>query len=154
MYCNAIFSPPPPLRYISLVISLKCVCTLKFHTQGSLSLICALPILLYYNSTGLLLKILPLTLHSAGTLAHPGTWDHWWVECNICSKKPRGSCASRNRDKGQRQALAYPASWDHWDQYTQESTWVAEATELLGFVISYCILFVLFGYLLLKACYF
>jgi hypothetical protein len=23
---------------------------------------------------------------AAGTLAHPWSWDHWWVECNICSK--------------------------------------------------------------------
>jgi hypothetical protein len=29
------------------------------------------------------------------------------------------------------QALAHPGSWDHWNQSTQESTWVAEAKELL-----------------------
>ena len=76
------------------------------------------------------------------------------MECNISSKKPRGSCASRNRDKGNPpnqglgflllgasptstwsqtwRALTHTGSWDHGDQSTQESTWVAEATELLG----------------------
>jgi hypothetical protein len=27
------------------------------------------------------------TLHAASTLAHLGSWDQWWVECNICFKK-------------------------------------------------------------------
>jgi hypothetical protein len=36
----------------------------------------------------------PRTLNAAGTLAHPGSWENWWVEHNICSKKPRRSCAS------------------------------------------------------------
>jgi hypothetical protein len=75
------------------------------------------------------------TLHAAGTLAHTWSWDHWWVECNICSKYPRGSCACRKRDKGNphnqqlgfipvstspmplwertRRALAHSGSWDH-----------------------------------------
>jgi hypothetical protein len=26
------------------------------------------------------------TLHAASTRAHSGSWDHWWVEYNICSK--------------------------------------------------------------------
>lgn len=52
------------------------------------------------------------------------------VEWN--ATKTRGFCASINRVKGQRQALAQPESWDHWDQSTQENTWAAEATELLG----------------------
>jgi hypothetical protein len=47
-------------------------------------------------------------------------------------QNPRGSYASSNRVKGQRQALAHPESWEHWHQFTQESTWAAEATELLG----------------------
>jgi hypothetical protein len=72
------------------------------------------------------------SVHTAGKLEQPGPWDHWWVECNISSKNPRGSCAWSNRVKGQRQALAHPESCDHWDQSMQETTWVAEATELLG----------------------
>ena len=71
------------------------------------------------------------TLNTAGILAHPGSWDHWWVKCNICLKKI-GSCASRNRVKGQRQALTHPESWDHWDYSTQESSWAGEVTEILG----------------------
>jgi hypothetical protein len=74
----------------------------------------------------------PETLHTADTVAHQGSWDHWWVELNISSKKPRRPCASSNRVKGQRQALAHPESCDHWDQSMQESRWAAEATELLG----------------------
>jgi hypothetical protein len=27
------------------------------------------------------------TLHATGALAHPGSWDHWWMESNICSKE-------------------------------------------------------------------
>jgi hypothetical protein len=53
------------------------------------------------------------------------------VECNISSKKTRGSCASSDRVKGQRQALVYPESLDHWDQSTQEGTLAAKATEIL-----------------------
>ena len=64
-------------------------------------------------------------------ISQKGSWDHWWVECNICSKDQRGSCASSNRVKGQRPALALPELWVHWDQSIQESTLAREATELL-----------------------
>jgi hypothetical protein len=73
----------------------------------------------------------PGTLHAAGILAHQGPWDHWWVACNISSKNPRGSCASSNRVKGKRQTLAYSEYWSHWDQSMQESSWAAEATDIL-----------------------
>jgi hypothetical protein len=40
------------------------------------------------------------TLHSSGAQAHPGSCDHWWVECNICSKTTqRGLC---QQDQGHR----------------------------------------------------
>jgi hypothetical protein len=29
------------------------------------------------------------TLHTTGPLAHPGSWDHWWMEPNICSQESR-----------------------------------------------------------------
>ena len=63
------------------------------------------------------------TLHTAGTLAHPGSWDHWWVEHNICSKKPRDKGNLPNQLVGTspapswvwpQQALEHPGSWDHW----------------------------------------
>ena len=54
------------------------------------------------------------------------------MERNISSKKSRGSCASKNRVKGHRQALAHPEYWDHWNQFMQKSTWAAEATKFLG----------------------
>jgi hypothetical protein len=38
----------------------------------------------------------PEDSHTAGALAHPGSWDYWWVGCNISSK----TWASRNRDTG------------------------------------------------------
>ena len=93
------------------------------------------------------------TLHTAGTLAHPGSWVHWWVEHNICSKTHGGFCARRNRDKGNpfdqwlgfiqdgassmpswawtQQALAHPGSWDHWDQWMQENTWATDIKRIL-----------------------
>jgi hypothetical protein len=68
-----------------------------------------------------------------GHCSTPSIWDHWLVERNFSSpKRSRGSCVSSNRVTGQRQALAHLESWDHWDQSIKESTWAAEATELLG----------------------
>jgi hypothetical protein len=40
------------------------------------------------------------TLHATGTLAHPGSWDHWCMEHNICSKTTcRGLCQQEQRHR-------------------------------------------------------
>jgi hypothetical protein len=41
-----------------------------------------------------------MALHATGILAHPGSWDHWWVEHNIGSKKHRGDFTNRTREAG------------------------------------------------------
>ena len=93
------------------------------------------------------LQRVPRSPEDSPCCRHPSTTrmlNHWWVECNICSKTPGGSCATQPAAKVlssliQPQTilgvnLAGPStagSWDHRDQSIQESKWAAKATEIL-----------------------
>jgi hypothetical protein len=65
-------------------------------------------------------SLAPSWAQTQQALVHPGTWDHWWVECNICFKKiPEGLVWAETGTKE-----------THWPVAGLHSCWLQPSTIL------------------------